>query len=136
MSFSPRTPNKGDYTRALAKIDQVPRPASAAWEQAVQGMLGFIHARAGHQKETETILGGLERRERMGEPVAAAIASIHGALGATDRAFEFLERSYRRNELDLGYLKVDPKWDRLREIEVWWLREESWPVGMTSRTAL
>jgi Flp pilus assembly protein TadD len=106
---------KGDYVRALAAMD---RRAKAGFigigEQVVQGNLGFIHAMAGHRKEAEVIVRGLERRESTGEPVAAAIASIHGAMGETDRAFEFLERSYARNELDLGYLKVEPRWDSLR----------------------
>ena len=43
-----------------------------------------------------------------------SIAVLHENLGDTDKAFEWLEKSYEDRSLWLAYLRYDPKLDRLR----------------------
>jgi tetratricopeptide (TPR) repeat protein len=107
---------KRDYARALGAMDRRAKAGFVgAGDQSIQGNLGLIHAMAGDREEAEAIVRGLEARDRMGEPLAATIATVYGALGAKDRAFEWLELAHTRGNWDLGYLKVDPRWDPLRE---------------------
>jgi hypothetical protein len=51
-----------------------------------------------------------------GRPVShAEIASVYAALGDPARAFESLERAAMERDSLLGYIAVDPRFDRLRQ---------------------
>jgi hypothetical protein len=41
-------------------------------------------------------------------------AALNARIGNMDKAFEYLEKSYQRRELWMGYLQVDPVLDSLR----------------------
>jgi tetratricopeptide (TPR) repeat protein len=55
----------------------------------------------------------LQQFER-GNIVYFHIAEIYAKLGDKDKAFEYLERSFQRRELWMGYLMVSPSMDSLR----------------------
>jgi len=42
-------------------------------------------------------------------------AWIHTRLGDNDKALSFLEKAYENKEGELATLKIDPKWDSLRD---------------------
>jgi tetratricopeptide (TPR) repeat protein len=106
---------KKEYERALAEVRRATNGGPLGGEdQELQGDLGYILAMAGQRQKASAIVEWLIHRERSGAPVAAAIATIYGALGRADQAFEFLERARLRGESELGYLKIDPRWDSLR----------------------
>ncbi|GAF89119.1 unnamed protein product, partial [marine sediment metagenome] len=46
---------------------------------------------------------------------AGDIAGIYAALGQDDEAFEWLERAYQEREPQLAWLKVDRRWDGVRD---------------------
>ena len=43
------------------------------------------------------------------------VAAIYGALGEADEAFEWLDRAYEERSPWIGYMKVDPRLDPLRQ---------------------
>jgi len=106
---------KKEYDRALTDVRRASQGATLGGEdQELQGDLGFILAMSGQKAKAEEIIQWLTNREKTGAPVAAAIATIYAALGQHDRAFDALERARLREESELGYLKIDPRWDTLR----------------------
>jgi DNA-binding winged helix-turn-helix (wHTH) protein/TolB-like protein/Flp pilus assembly protein TadD len=76
--------------------------------------LGLAFALAGNDSGARRIIESLtERSSRVYVPPTLA-ATIHGALGDRDRAFELMEEAFRHRDSLLVYLKVDPIFDSLR----------------------
>lgn len=75
--------------------------------------LGYAFAVAGKAVEAKKIIDNLKGRGNIYVP-RSLIASIHGALGERDKAFELLEEAFRERDSLLVYLKVDPIFDPLR----------------------
>jgi serine/threonine-protein kinase len=76
--------------------------------------LGHTYALAGKRDEALKILDQLQDPSA---PMAASsfhIALVHVGLGNDDSAFQLLEDAFREKALHLIYLKVGPKFDRLR----------------------
>ena len=48
------------------------------------------------------------------ENVEKAMASIHNALGRTDKALDLLERAYEERDVRFAFIKVDNRWNNLR----------------------
>jgi len=77
--------------------------------------LGHAHALAGNRDEALKILEQLAALSAPIPPSPFHIALIHVGLGNDDSAFQWLEKAYRQRALQLIYLKVGPKFDRLRK---------------------
>ena len=73
-------------------------------------MLGFVHARAGHRTQAIEIAADVERRGGS----LKEIALVYAHLGEVDRAFDYLERAYAREPIELANLEADPAADPLR----------------------
>ncbi len=72
--------------------------------------LGFVLARTGDRERALQIASQVEQRGGS----LKEIALIYGQLGETDRAFEYLERTYEADPGDLQFLMSDPSADPLR----------------------
>ena len=107
----------GLYERAQAAADEATRRvAGGADDQQLKADVGYLMAVSGRRREAIDIVQALTRRyEGAGEPLAAVIASIHVGLGEPDRAFAWLARAETVRESELGFIKVDPKWDPIRK---------------------
>jgi tetratricopeptide (TPR) repeat protein len=80
-------------------------------------MAGLAHAYAamGRRAEAEQILRELQRQSKVTYVSPYMIAVIYSGLGQNDKAFEFLEKSYREKSPDIAYfLKADLRLDTLR----------------------
>lgn len=77
--------------------------------------LAQICAAAGRPLEARNIIAELGSEEELGGNDYRSVALIYVALGDTDLAFEWLEKSYERHEESLCSLNVDPKLDSIRE---------------------
>lgn len=78
------------------------------------GDLGYVYARAGKKDEAIHILDQLIEFSKKGYTQSVQIAWVYAELGDKDKAFEWLEKGYKEQNVYLGYLKIDPKWDNLR----------------------
>jgi TolB-like protein/Tfp pilus assembly protein PilF len=94
------------FQRAVHLSPQTPR---------MHGALGRTFALSGRQKEAVDVLRKLEAyaKERYVSPLE--FAWIHFALGAVDLGFQWLTRAAEDRAFDLISIKVDPRFDRLRD---------------------
>ena len=102
-----------DAEAALARAARL-TPVGAE-DQELKQDLGYLYAVSGRRPEANRVLDELTQRfERAREPLAASIAAIYTGLGNPQQAVAWLERAREVNDLELGYLKVSPRWDPLR----------------------
>lgn len=104
------------YDKALAAAGEAARKSPlGAEDQELKADLGYVLAVSGRKTEARTIARALEDRfQHAGEEVAGSIAAIFAGLRDVESAFEWLARACKRRDPEMGYLKVDPKWDPLR----------------------
>ena len=69
---------------------------------------------AGHRQEALATLDELRRIAQPRSPSAFRLGYVHLALGDTDVAFDWLEKSVEARDWQLGMLKVEPAFDGLR----------------------
>ena len=77
--------------------------------------LGHTYALAGKREEALKILDQLRDPAAPMPPSPFHIALVHVGLGNDDIAFQWLEKAVQERTLHLIYLKVGPKFDRLRK---------------------
>ena len=78
-------------------------------------MVGVAYAQAGQNQEARRVLDFLLKRRQERYVPGSMIASIYGALGEPDKAFEWLDRAYEERDYFLLWIKVDPVYDALRD---------------------
>jgi TolB-like protein/tetratricopeptide (TPR) repeat protein len=103
---------KGMFKEAIALLERAVTLSEGA--PVYLSALGHTYALAGKRDEALKILDQLQDPSA---PMAASsfhIALVHVGLGNDDSAFQLLEDAFREKALHLIYLKVGPKFDRLR----------------------
>jgi TolB-like protein/Tfp pilus assembly protein PilF/predicted Ser/Thr protein kinase len=101
---------KGNYDQALPELQKAAErrgPNSLA-------SLGHIYGLIGREKEAREILNELSTRAGQENISAYQLALVHIGLGETDPALEALQRADREHSTLLNYVKMDPRFDRLR----------------------
>jgi tetratricopeptide (TPR) repeat protein len=68
--------------------------------------LALIHHAAGRRAEADEALRELIRRNA--SDAAYQIAEVYAVHGATDAAFEWLERAYVQKDAGIPWTKIDP----------------------------
>ncbi len=76
--------------------------------------LGHIYGLIGREKEAREILNELSTRAGQENISAYQLALVHIGLGETEPAMEALQRADREHSTLLNYVKMDPRFDRLR----------------------
>ena len=106
----------GLYDKARQSLDQAAGLTAPGTETHVFAAANaYLLAASGRAAEARRIADELANRfRRAGEATAGSVAAIHARLGDADRAMEWLEIAHRTGDGELGYLKVDPRWDPLR----------------------
>lgn len=84
-------------------------------ESEIAGALGHAYAVSGKRGEAEKALATLKARSRERYVAPFDIALIYIGLGARDATFEWLEKAYEDHSTWLGCLKVDPRFDGVRD---------------------
>lgn len=99
---------KGDYDESveeLAKYEELigePQTAALMRESyASGGWHGFLQAMTGNRRPANVI--------------SYNTAAFYAALGEKDKAFAELNKSYENREANLALIKVDPRFDSLRD---------------------
>jgi tetratricopeptide (TPR) repeat protein len=103
---------KALFEQAIAEADSAVKLFQA--DARPRGLLGHAYAVAGRKIEAEQVLAELQKMGRRDYVSPYNIALIYAALGDKDRAFEWLEKAYSDRFWMMSFLKVDPRWDRLR----------------------
>ena len=73
--------------------------------------MAYVLARAGRRREALAMLDELQRMAKPRDPSPYRLAYVHLALGETDVAFDWLEKSLVARDWQLAMLKVEPAFD-------------------------
>jgi serine/threonine protein kinase/tetratricopeptide (TPR) repeat protein len=103
---------KKQYDRALKEFEISDRLAAGGEYNRAQ--IGHVLAVSGKREEARRVLGELLEKSKT-EPVSPwGIALIYTGLEDDQHAIDWLEKAYQARSFDLLYIKVDPRFDRLR----------------------
>ena len=100
----------GKYDQALPEFEK------AAQRRGTNSLasLAHLYGLTGRQKEARDILSELKTRAQQEDVSDYQLALVYIGLGETDAAMESLEQAYRERATLMGYLKMDPRLDPLR----------------------
>jgi Flp pilus assembly protein TadD len=104
---------KGMYGEAIAEAREAREFPDVPTRPAA--FLGYALAKSGRRAEARAELEGLLKlsKERYVPPYN--IAMVYNGLGKHEEARAWLERGYREREPRMVFLKVEPKWNNLRD---------------------
>jgi serine/threonine-protein kinase len=77
--------------------------------------LGYALVKAGKRAAARAMLEELLKSSTEHYVSPYTIAMIYNSLGERDAALTWLERAYEQRNVRMTYLKVEPKWDNLRD---------------------
>jgi hypothetical protein len=80
----------------------------------IVGALGYAYAVSGQRNEARKLLEELHDPPAGQHVPPIALAVIYTGLGETDRAFEWLEKTYEERSWHVCMIKVEPLFDSLR----------------------
>ena len=103
---------KGMYDQAIAEIQQ--SVDSSGGSTISLAVLAHALASAGKEPEARKILGDLLERSRTRYLPSYWIALVFTGLGDINQAMTWLERAYEERSSWLVWIKVEPRFDRLR----------------------
>jgi len=100
------------YEKALTEYESV--PALSTW-QPMMAAKGFLYGVWGKPGEAKRILAGFEDLKSQNRFVTSyGVALVYAGMGNTERALEWLEKAYAEKSHWLVWLRLDPRWDRMR----------------------
>ncbi|MCA1815361.1 MAG: winged helix-turn-helix domain-containing protein [Acidobacteria bacterium] len=103
---------QGLYGEAVAALQQARQIKDSP--SYLLAILGQVYAAAGEEEAAREVLGEFEEVSKQRYIPSYLIALIHASLGANDSAFELLEKACEERSSWLTWLRVEPKFDRLR----------------------
>jgi DNA-binding winged helix-turn-helix (wHTH) protein/Flp pilus assembly protein TadD len=103
----------GMIEEAIVELDNA--RACSGDHPAAQAALAHALAIAGRRAEAEMLLDALTEMSRTRNVSRYWLAIVNTALGAHDAAFDSLQESYENREAWLLWLKVEPRYEPLRE---------------------
>ena len=77
--------------------------------------LAHLYAAMGKKEEAKKMIEETGMHELLSSNDYRGVAIVYAALGDRDKTFEWLEKSFQKHEESLGSLKVDPKFDQVRD---------------------
>ena len=102
---------KGMFTEAIRESDEEKRLTGGN----VIPFGAYARARSGRRAEAESELNELLELSKTRFVPPYNIAMIYNALGKTDESLTWLERGLREHDPKMTFLKVEPKWNNLRD---------------------
>jgi TolB-like protein/Tfp pilus assembly protein PilF len=103
---------KGLYDKAIEEVRTAVRLTNESTMSLA--VLGHVYASAGRSREANEILATLLTRGRRQYVPSYWIALLYVGLGDSDRAFRWLGRAEAERSAWLAWIKVEPRFDRLR----------------------
>ena len=106
---------KGMYDQAVAGFQKgLAASGTNEWYFSKSG-LGHVYAVSGRTGEARAVLNELTHLSEREYVPADRIALIYAGLGEKDQAFAWLEKAYGERSFNMAWLKVEPRWDSLRD---------------------
>jgi TolB-like protein/Tfp pilus assembly protein PilF len=104
---------QGRYEEAVAAIRKALELSQGESETA--GALGYVYAVSGKRGEAENLLATLQERSKQQYVAPFDIALIYLGLGSKSATFEWLDKAYEDRSTWLTWIKVDPRFDGIRD---------------------
>lgn len=101
---------KGSYQQALPEMEK----ASERRRPNALASLGHLYGLMGRKRQAKAILTELRTRAPKENISAYQLALVHIGLGETEEALGALQQAYRERSTLLTYIKMDPRFDPLR----------------------
>jgi serine/threonine protein kinase/Tfp pilus assembly protein PilF len=104
---------KGMYLEAITEATKA-SDFSGGHSEAVAHIV-YALAKSGKRREAQVALNELTKRaaeQRYVPPYSLALA--YNGLGETDLAIDWLEKGFQQRDVRMAFLKVEPKWNNLR----------------------
>ena len=105
---------KGMFPEAIAEAQKA-REFSGPTNSHPMGFLGYALAKSGKQAEARAVLAELLKASSERYVSLYNIALIYNGLGDREQAIAWLERGYEQRDQKMTFLKVEPKWNNLRD---------------------
>ena len=103
---------KGMFREAIASCERARELGSTSLELIT--LEGWSYARLGDKAKAHAALKELEQVSQRRYVPSYFPALLHNALGETDDALSLLEKGLVARDVRMTFLKVDPKWNNLR----------------------
>jgi tetratricopeptide (TPR) repeat protein len=107
--------SKGLFEDAIEELQKAVKYSKRELVTAYLASLGYIYAASGRQREARKAVDSLLQLSRKQYVPADSIAEVYAGLGDKARALEWLEKAYAERSRIFFLLKVDHRWDSLRE---------------------
>ncbi|CAN5383124.1 hypothetical protein BH10ACI1_BH10ACI1_17890 [soil metagenome] len=104
---------KGMYTEAAAAIRTARKASPESSETIAYGT--YALAKSGNIAEARAALDELLKASSERYVPPYNIALIYNALGETETALNYLEKAFAEKDVRMVWLKVEPKWNNLRD---------------------
>jgi serine/threonine-protein kinase len=104
---------KGMFAEAVVEASKS-REINSANSQSI-AQLSYALAKSGKQAEARGLLEEVLRSSKERYVSPGNIALIYNGLGERDETFAWLGRGYDRRDPKMVFLKVEPKWNNLRD---------------------
>ena len=114
-SMQGRADGEVSHSQALNYLGEALAKLSEVGEDNFVGAAGVVYALAGRNDDAIRIIEKLERRSRQAYISPTTFAFIYAALGDKDNAIAYLEKGYEERAFQMQFLKIDPRWDKLRD---------------------
>ena len=105
--------DKGLFPEAVAEARRA-RELSGVSSQPI-AYAGYALAKSGKEKEARAELDGLLKLSTQRYVPPYHIAFFYNGLNDRDKTLAYLERGYDQRDPKMVFLKVDPKWNNLRD---------------------
>ena len=77
--------------------------------------MAYALAKSGKQAEARAVLEELFRLSIKDYVSPYDVAMIYNGLGERDKTFAWLEKGFQQRDVRMTFLKVEPKWNNLRD---------------------
>ena len=102
----------GDYDQMIHSAERAAQLTGGNAEALATAAFGY--AQSGRPDEARRILAELQERAKSRYVPEAAFAQIYAGLGEREAALDHLEKAFTERDSSMVFLKVEPKWDSLR----------------------
>jgi TolB-like protein/DNA-binding winged helix-turn-helix (wHTH) protein/Tfp pilus assembly protein PilF len=103
---------KGLFADALTNVDRLRQYGDSPWTLSE---MVYLYARSGQQAEAQRALEKLLELDRRQQIEPATILMAYVGLGNKEQSFVYLEKAYSQHSNTLATLKVEPRFDPLRD---------------------
>jgi len=103
---------QGRYAEAIAVLTKAREFSGGSTEPITQ--LGYALAKSGNREQAQATLAELKSLAAVNFVPASNFAMIYNGLSEKDEALNYLEKSFQEREVQISFVKIDPRWDEFR----------------------